>query len=145
MQAFSAVFAVLLTALPVALFIHIRRKIRRSGLTWETISTLRGFDIFMALLVIGLGILWMVTPGVAFAADVTQDAAQIDTYATLAAGLAVGLGSIGAAYAVASTGSAAIGAIAERPEMFGRVLIFVGLAEGTAIYGLIIAFIILGR
>jgi V/A-type H+-transporting ATPase subunit K len=53
------------------------------------------------------------------------------------------LGSIGAAYAVGATGSAAIGVIAEKPETFGRVLIFVGLAEGVAIYGLIIAFMVL--
>jgi len=46
---------------------------------------------------------------------------------------------------VGATGAAAIGAIAEKPEAFGRVLIFVGLAEGIAIYGLIIAFMILGR
>ena len=43
------------------------------------------------------------------------------------------------------TGSAAVGAIAEKPEIFGRALIFVGLAEGVAIYGLIIAFMIISR
>jgi V/A-type H+-transporting ATPase subunit K len=62
----------------------------------------------------------------------------------LAAALAVSMGSLGAAYAVSTTGSAAVGAIAEKPDVFGRALIFVGLAEGVAIYGLIIAFIILG-
>ncbi len=54
------------------------------------------------------------------------------------------MGSLGAAYAVSTTGSAAVGAIAEKPEIFGRALIFVGLAEGVAIYGLIIAFMIVG-
>ena len=47
--------------------------------------------------------------------------------------------------AVSSTGAAAVGAIAEKPEAFGRSLIFVGLAEGIAIYGLIIAFLVLNR
>jgi V/A-type H+-transporting ATPase subunit K len=42
-------------------------------------------------------------------------------------------------------GAAALGAIGERPEIAGRALIFVGLAEGIAIYGLIVAIMILGR
>jgi len=42
-------------------------------------------------------------------------------------------------------GSAAMGAVSERPEMAGRALIFVGLAEGIAIYGLIVAIMILGK
>jgi V/A-type H+-transporting ATPase subunit K len=67
-----------------------------------------------------------------------------DPFAYIGAAVAVGLGSLGAAYAVGSVGSAAVGAVAERPEIFGRALLFVGLAEGVAIYGLIIAFIMLG-
>jgi V/A-type H+/Na+-transporting ATPase subunit K len=63
----------------------------------------------------------------------------------LAAALVVGLSAIGAAIAVAVVGGAAMGAVAEKPEMAGRALIFVGLAEGIAIYGLIIAIMILGR
>ena len=55
----------------------------------------------------------------------------------------IGLIAIGAGIAVASSGAAAIGAIAEKPDSFGRALIFVGLAEGIAIYGLIISFMIL--
>jgi V/A-type H+-transporting ATPase subunit K len=46
---------------------------------------------------------------------------------------------------VAVVGSAAMGAISEKPELFARALIFVGLAEGLAIYGLIVAIMILGR
>lgn len=63
----------------------------------------------------------------------------------LAAALATGLATIGAGIAVAATGAAALGAIAERPELFGRSLVYVGLAEGIAIYGLIVSIIILGR
>jgi V/A-type H+-transporting ATPase subunit K len=63
----------------------------------------------------------------------------------VAAALATGLSSLGAAIAVASVGSAAIGAIAEKPELLGRALIMVGLAEGIAIYGLIISVLILNR
>jgi len=63
----------------------------------------------------------------------------------LAAALATGLSSLGAGLAVASVGSAAIGAVTERPELLGRTLIFVGLAEGIAIYGLIVSILILNR
>ncbi|MGL4370269.1 MAG: ATP synthase subunit C [Spirochaetota bacterium] len=62
----------------------------------------------------------------------------------ISAALAVGISSIGAAFAVSNVGTAAIGALAEKPEITGRALIFVGLAEGIAIYGLIVAIMILG-
>jgi V/A-type H+-transporting ATPase subunit K len=61
----------------------------------------------------------------------------------LAAALATGLSALGAAYAVATVGAAAVGALAEKPELFGRVVILVGLAEGIAIYGVIISVLIL--
>lgn len=63
----------------------------------------------------------------------------------IAAAIAVGLGSIGAAIAVGNIGTAAMGTIGEKPELVGSALIFVGLAEGIAIYGLIIAIMILGK
>ncbi|MDR2734101.1 MAG: ATP synthase subunit C [Spirochaetota bacterium] len=63
----------------------------------------------------------------------------------IAAALAVGLSSLGAAWAVSSVGTAAMGAISEKPELSGRALIYVGLAEGIAIYGLIVAIMILGK
>ena len=59
----------------------------------------------------------------------------------IAAALAVG---IGGGIAVASASSAALGAISEDGSVFGKALIFAGLAEGIALYGLIIAFMILG-
>ena len=55
----------------------------------------------------------------------------------------VGAGSMAAGYAVASVGSAALGVVTERPEMMGRALIFVALAEGIAIYGLLMAMLLL--
>ena len=62
-----------------------------------------------------------------------------------AAALATGLSSLGAGFAVARLGSAAVGALAEKPELLGRLLILVGLAEGIAIYGVIISILILER
>ena len=46
---------------------------------------------------------------------------------------------------MAKVGTAAVGALAEKPELFGRLLIFIGLAEGIAIYGLIVSILILNR
>ncbi len=65
--------------------------------------------------------------------------------ALIGAAIAVAGSSIGAAIAVAYTGSAALAAMSERPEMFGRAMVIVGLAEGIAIYGLIIAIILIGN
>ena len=62
------------------------------------------------------------------------------------AGLATGMGYIAAALVtVASAASAALGAISEDQSILGKSLIFVGLAEGVALYGLIISFMILGK
>ena len=66
-------------------------------------------------------------------------------WALLSAAIAAGLGTVGAGIAVAAVGAAAVGVLAEKPELLGRVLIFVGLAEGIAIYGLIVAILILNR
>ena len=63
----------------------------------------------------------------------------------IAAALATAMSSLGAGIAVAKVGTAAVAALAEKPELFGRLLIFVGLAEGIAIYGLIISILILNR
>ena len=63
----------------------------------------------------------------------------------ICAAAVAGIAAIGAAIAVAIVGSAAMGAVAEKPETAGRALLFVGLADGIAIYGLIIAIMILGR
>jgi V/A-type H+-transporting ATPase subunit K len=66
-------------------------------------------------------------------------------WAFLAAAVATAFGCVGAGIAVAYVGAAAVGAVGEKPEVAGRTLIFVGLAEGIAIYGLIIAIMILGK
>jgi len=59
--------------------------------------------------------------------------------------ITMGAACLAAGYAVAHVGSAALGVISEKPELMGRVLIFVGLAEGIAIYGLIIAIMLMGK
>ncbi|WP_228011244.1 ATP synthase subunit C [Nonomuraea phyllanthi] len=65
--------------------------------------------------------------------------------ALLGAAIAVAGSAIGAGIAVAYTGAAALAAMSERPELFGRAIVIVGLAEGIAIYGLVIGIILIGR
>ena len=81
--------------------------------------------------------------GTAFAAgEAAQSGSKAFGY--IAAALATGLGCIGAGIAVSSSATAAIGAISEDPKVMGKALIFVALAEGIALYGLLIAFTIIG-
>ncbi len=70
---------------------------------------------------------------------------SVDWSPAIGAAIAVAGSSIGAAIGVAYTGAAAIAAISEKPEMFGRAMVFVGLAEGIAIYGLVIAIMLIGK
>lgn len=67
------------------------------------------------------------------------------SFGLMAAAVSTALAALGAGFAVARVGTAAVGALAEKPELFGRLLIFVGLAEGIAIYGLIVSILILNR
>ena len=71
--------------------------------------------------------------------------AGTSTGALIAAALSTGLSCVGGGIAVASAASAALGAISEDPSALGKSLIFVGLAEGVCLYGLIISFMILGQ
>lgn len=90
------------------------------------------------------------TSGIASAQDVAGVAAQaldpsVLRWGFISAAASAGLSAAAAGYAVAQVGSAAVGALAEKPELMGRVLVMVGLAEGVAIYGLIVAILILNQ
>jgi V/A-type H+-transporting ATPase subunit K len=65
--------------------------------------------------------------------------------AFIGAGIAIAGSAIGSGVAVAYTGAAALAAISEKPELFGRAIVIVGLAEGIAIYGLVIAIMLIGQ
>jgi V/A-type H+-transporting ATPase subunit K len=65
--------------------------------------------------------------------------------ALLGIGLPTGLAAIGAAIAIGPIGTASLAVIAEKPEMFGRTLVYMGLAEGIAIYGLVMSILLLGK
>jgi V/A-type H+-transporting ATPase subunit K len=108
------------------------------------VTGFNAFNFIIGFMAAGLMMVWLASPSTVLAAGAAQEGA-VDQYATLAAALSTGLASIGAGIAVGGSGAAAVGATAEKPESFGRSLIFVGLSEGIAIYGLMISFIILGR
>lgn len=75
------------------------------------------------------------------AANTAQSSAEGLKY--IGAALSTGLATIGTGYAVGTVGSAALGAISEDQSILGRTIIFVGLAEGIAIFGVIISILIL--
>lgn len=101
----------------------------------------------LILLAAGLAVALLALTGDAASAGpvAAEQDAGAGGIALLAAAIAVAGSSIGAAIAVAYTGAAALAAMSERPEIFGRAMVIVGLAEGIAIYGLIVAIILIGR
>ena len=83
--------------------------------------------------------------GNAFAAETASTASNVAGWGYLAAALSTGMSCIGGGIAVSAAASAALGAISEDGSILGKSLIFVGLAEGVCLYGLIISFMILGK
>jgi V/A-type H+-transporting ATPase subunit K len=82
------------------------------------------------------------------AAGATQQAvksADNVKWGLVAASIAFGLGAIGAGIAISHVGAAAMGAVAEKPQIAGQALIFVALAEGLVVFGFITALMILGK
>jgi V/A-type H+-transporting ATPase subunit K len=94
----------------------------------------------LCLVVLTGGAAQAATPAAAGAVENAPNWAAI-----IGAAIAVAGSSIGAAIAVAYTGAAALAAMSERPELFGRAMVIVGLAEGIAIYGLVVAIILIGK
>jgi len=84
--------------------------------------------------------------GNAFAAGEAKEAANstAEGLKYIGAALSTGLACVGAGIAVSNAASAALGALSEDSSIFGKSLIFVALAEGVAIYGLVISVMILG-
>jgi len=140
-----AVIAGLVPMVPAIIFVLRQRRRAPTRAARGLVLGLTGFNVVLALMVVGLGLVWLASPAAVLAAGPGAQESTSDPYVSLAAALSTGLAAIGAAIAVSSTGAAAVGSIAEKPETFGRALVFVGLAEGIAIYGLIISFMILRR
>lgn len=126
----------------VSTHLHLRRR-GRAGMRW-----LLGIDAVLLVAVLVVVLVAMITSPAQAAPVVAQVPAQTtgsNSAALLGAAISVAGSSIGAAIAVAYTGAAALAALSERPELFGRAMVIVGLAEGIAIYGLIVSIILIGR
>ncbi|MDO4293884.1 MAG: ATP synthase subunit C [Eubacteriales bacterium] len=128
-------------AIPFRVFVKGEQTKHRYKLT----LALNGAMFFGLMLFTGV----MLFAGSASAAETEAAVAAASGLSTglgyLAAGLSIGLSCVGGGIAVASAASAALGAISEDSSILGKSLIFVGLAEGVCLYGLIIAFMILGQ
>lgn len=140
-----AVLAGMIPLIPAVIYFIRTKEQQPAASLRRLVMGLNGFNIVVGLMAFGLGVVWLMTPSGVSASGLAQTAATTtaDAYRSLGAAISTGLAAIGAGMAVSGTGAAAVGAIAEKPESFGRSLIFVGLAEGIAIYGLIISFMIL--
>jgi len=119
--------------------------------TKEEVRHLRRFKILLAINIIGFAVLFLLA--VVFVFSVPVYAAEVGgiaenpalAAALIGAGIATGLACVGAGIATGSAASAAIGAVSENSDMMGKALIFVAMSEGIAIYGLLIAFMILNQ
>ncbi len=131
-------YPIVMTAIIVAplLYVYLRRK---SGKSVKS-PLIAQIACFFVVGVAGLGL--MLTGS----AEGTQAAAATAESGLkyIAAALSVGLSGIGGGIAVSSAAAAALGAISENETVFGKSLIMVALAEGISLWGLIIAFMILG-
>ena len=136
-------FVLAVSMVLIVLTIMVGLKAIKNEIAGKKVKTFLGLNMlsFFGLL-IGTTILLFSGSNV-FAAEAAATAAAADGLKYVGAGLSTGLSCIGTGIAVASSASAAIGAISEDSSLLGKTVIFVGLAEGLAIYGLIISIMIL--
>lgn len=118
-------------------------KPRPSMARWLRGGLLANLLLFAVTLaaVMGLGVQEVLAAEPVAAADISLGRGL----ALLGIGLPTGLAAIAAALALGPIGSASLAVIAEKPEMFGRTLIYLGLAEGVAIYGLVMSILLLDK
>ncbi|MEM0043865.1 MAG: V-type ATP synthase subunit K [Sulfolobales archaeon] len=101
--------------------------------------------IFAALIIVFIGIIISLLMssggGVAFQAAAPSGIDKLGKF--IGAGLAIGLAAIGAGLAIGIAGASGLSAMAEKPELFGRVFLIIVLAEGLGIYGLIVSILLI--
>ncbi|MGD2171498.1 MAG: ATP synthase subunit C [Gammaproteobacteria bacterium] len=146
-----SIFTILLTVSALSIFLSgsyfllFPEAARRLQRRW-----IRG-GVAINLLLFVLGIAGMLIVGVQDVMAAEQAAGVGREYslglglALIGIGLPTGMATIGAGIAVSSVGSASLAVITEKPEIFGRTLIYLGLAEGIAIYGLVVSILLLGK
>jgi len=116
---------------------------RRGRAALRVVLAANGLLLMAALVLLLLAV--TAEPSSAASLPAAAAPAAANGSALIVSAIAVAGSSIGAAIAVAYTVSAALAAMSERPELFGRAMVIVGLAEGIAIYGLIVSVILIGK
>jgi len=122
---------------PMAYFVFgakTKTRLKRTLLT-------NGFSFFSIMIAATV----MMFTGNVFAANGAALSDAVVQTAFISAALVTGIACIGAGIAVAASASAALGAVSENEKIVGKALIFVALAEGIALYGLLVSFTILGQ
>ena len=122
----------------IGVYMH-RRKYRGSKVMFACIAA-ASFCLLLA------GALFTLFSAPALAAEapaaVTSEASSSNGLGFIGMALSTGLACVGAGVALGSVGSAALGLLGEQPDAIGRTLIYVGLAESVAIYGVVISILI---
>lgn len=116
--------------------------LKRNKVNAKRIKKLAKASVSIYGVMVGAFLFFLIQQGVTYAASPTDSSSGMGF---MAAAISTGLATIGAGYAVGAVGSSALGAVSEDPNILGKTLIYVGLAEGIAIYGLIISIIILSK
>ena len=117
----------------------------KKGTSGKNAKKILGINVISIFSLLIFATVIMISNGVSAQGAEVQGAEAANGLGLIAAALSTGLATIGAGIAVAISSSAALGAISEESGLLGKTLIFVGLAEGIAIYGLIVSILILGR
>ncbi len=140
-----------LLALPVLLVVAMASRVALRSRSGPALRVFLGVNVvLMAVALVVLVVAATADPVAASTAASAVPTAETGSSssnwaALIGASIAVAGSSLGAALAVAYTGAAALATMSERPELFGRAMVIVGLAEGIAIYGLIVAIILIGK
>ena len=143
MQIISIILAAAISIGTIVYGYKAMKKGKKGSIKKAILTTISAFGLVMLGAIIST-----VYGGNVFAETVatTAEAAGIslgEGFKYLAAALSTGLATIGTGLAVGSVGSSAVGAVSEDSSILGKTLIFVGMAEGIAIYGMIISILIL--
>jgi len=136
-------FGLVISCSTVAAMVTIGYLMQRRGYKGNKAVYLSSLGVSSFLVLTGAVLSFTTHP--AFAAAAAAPLGSGAGMGFIAAAVSTGLACLGAGLAVSNVGSAALGLVGEKPEMLGTTLIYLGLAEGIAIYGVIVSLLILGK
>jgi len=143
MQIITMLLAASISIGTIAIGYRALKQGKRGSIKKAMIKTLSAFGLVMAGAIISTIYGGNVLAETAAATVADTGMSMGEGFKYLAAALSTGLATIGTGVAVGSVGSSAVGAVSEDSSILGKTLIFVGMAEGIAIYGMIISILIL--